>query len=55
MLDRTDAHNRALLRKITLNLARQATTHDGKRVSLKNVRNFGAWDVNYRNRLLGLA
>jgi hypothetical protein len=27
----------------------------GKRPSLKNVRNLAAWDVNYRNRLLGLA
>lgn len=53
--DRTAARNLALIRKITLNLARQATTHEGKRVSLKNVRNLAAWDVNYRNRLLGLA
>lgn len=53
--DRTAARNLALIRKITLNLARQAQTHQGKRVSLKNVRNLAAWDINFRNRLLGLA
>lgn len=53
--DRNAARNLALIRKITLNLARQAATHEGKRVSLKNVRNLAAWDINYRNRLLGLA
>lgn len=53
--DRNAARNLALLRKITLNLARQAATHGGKRISLKNVRNLAAWDVNYRNRILGLA
>lgn len=53
--DRNAARNLALIRKITLNLARQAATHDGKRLSLKNVRNLAAWDVNYRNRVLGLA
>lgn len=53
--DRNAARNLALLRKFTLNLARQAATHDGKRISLKNVRNLAAWDVNYRNRVLGLA
>lgn len=52
---RDAARNLALLRKITLNLARQAATHDGKRISLKNVRNLAAWDVDYRNRVLGLA
>lgn len=53
--ERTAARNLALLRKITLNLARQAAPADGKRVSLKNVRNLAAWDIPYRNRLLGLA
>jgi predicted transposase YbfD/YdcC len=53
--DRNAARNLALLRKITLNLARQAATHEGKRISLKNVRNLAAWDVNYRNRVLSLA
>lgn len=53
--ERTAARNLALLRKITLNLARQAVREDGKRLSLKNVRNLAAWDVDYRNRLLGLA
>lgn len=52
--DRNAARNLALIRKITLNLARQATTHNGKRISLKNVRNLAAWDVDYRNRVLGL-
>lgn len=52
--DRTAARNLALLRKITLNLARQQPLQGGKRISLKNVRNLAAWDVNYRNRLLGL-
>lgn len=52
--DLTAARNLALLRKVTLNLARQAPQHGGKRVSLKNVRNLAAWDVAYRNRLLGL-
>jgi predicted transposase YbfD/YdcC len=53
--DRNAARNLALIRKITLNLTRQATTHEGKRISLENVRNLAAWDVNYRNRALGLA
>lgn len=53
--DRHAARNLALIRKITLNLARQAVQQDGKRISLKNVRNLAAWDVNYRNRVLGLA
>lgn len=52
--DRHAAHNLALLRKITLNLARQAATYQGKRISLKNVRNLATWDIDYRNRLLGL-
>jgi len=53
--DRNAARNLALIRKITLNLARQAVQEDGKRISLKSVRNLAAWDVNYRNRVLGLA
>ena len=53
--DRTAARNLALLRKITLNLARQAPQRGSKRLSLKNVRNLAAWDLAYRNRLLGLA
>ena len=53
--DRTAAGNLALLRKIMLNLARQAPQPSSKRLSLKNVRNLAAWDLAYRNRLLGLA
>lgn len=53
--DLTAARNLALLRKITLNLARQRGQQGSKRISLKNVRNLAAWDANYRNRLLGLA
>ena len=53
--DRTAARNLALLRKITLNLARQAPQPGSKRLSLKNVRNLAAWDLAYRNRLFGLA
>lgn len=52
--DRNAARNLALIRKITLNLARQATQEGGKRISLKNVRNLAAWDTTYRNRVLGL-
>ena len=53
--DRTAARNLALLRKVTLNLAQQALQPGSKRLSLKNVRNLAAWDLAYRNRLLGLA
>ena len=53
--DRNAARNLALIRKITLNLARQAATHEGKRISLKSVRNLAAWNLNYRNQVLGLA
>lgn len=39
---------------ITLNLARWATVYGGKRINLKNVRNLAAWDISFRNHVLGL-
>ena len=53
--DRTAARNVALLRKITLNLARQAPQPGSKRLSLKSGRNLAAWERACRHRLLGLA
>lgn len=45
--DRTAARNQVLLRKITLNLARQALWQGHKRlINLTDVRTLSAWDVN---------
>ncbi|MEX3526502.1 MAG: ISAs1 family transposase [Burkholderia sp.] len=53
--DKAAAQNLACVRKITLNLARMEQQQRPKRVSLKNIRNLAAWDIDVRESILGLA
>ncbi|MEX3606415.1 MAG: hypothetical protein VB142_09395 [Burkholderia sp.] len=43
------------MRKITLNLARMEQQRRSKRVSLKNIRNLAAWDIDVRQSIFRLA
>ncbi|MEX3606470.1 MAG: hypothetical protein VB142_09970 [Burkholderia sp.] len=49
------AQNLACVRKFTLNLARMEQQWQPKRVSLKNIRNLAAWDIDVRQSILRLA
>ncbi|MDN7180691.1 ISAs1 family transposase [Caballeronia sp. SEWSISQ10-4 2] len=53
--DKVAAQNMARLREITLNLARLEQSRQPKKISLKNIRNFAAWDTAVRDSALGLA
>ncbi|MEX3581803.1 MAG: hypothetical protein VB137_02775 [Burkholderia sp.] len=52
---RAAAQNLECVRKITLNLARMEQQRRPKRVSLKNIRNLAAWDIDVRESIFRLA
>ncbi|MEX3606417.1 MAG: hypothetical protein VB142_09410 [Burkholderia sp.] len=49
------AQNLACGRKFTLNLARMEQQRRPKRISLKNIRNFAAWDIDVCESIFHLA